>query len=384
MASSAEAPLVLKLMETRVWRTYHGGRRLNTWHGRPAGEDSEYPEDWIASAVKTGREIAPEEEGFGREEGLSYVLTPQGTPLGSPQQTLYALLKQQPEILLGKAHQGQYGSSMAVLIKLIDAAERLSIQVHPDQTYAKEVLHSPFGKTEAWLILSDQGLHGKKPYIYLGFKPGITREVWKDLFDRQDIDGMLGAMHRVEVSKGDVFIVKGGVPHAIGAGCFLLEIQEPTDLTMRTERTTVSGSPIADRLCHQGVGFEKMLDCFHYEGLPLQEVLQRWKLAPKVKKAGDNEVSTLIDDFATTLFGMREVTVGNRWAGTREGGFSVGIVTQGKGILRWEGGECLVQKGEYLFFAAALKKIEIICDTGQEAFKMIECFPPKIYQGNTA
>lgn len=54
------------------------------------------------------------------------------------------------------------------------------------------------------------------------------------------------------------------MPHAIGAGCFLVEIRAPTD-TIRVERTTPSGFAVADSMCHQGLGFEKMFECFHYE-----------------------------------------------------------------------------------------------------------------------
>ena len=78
---------------------------------------------------------------------------------------------------------------------------------------------------------------------------------------------MLEWMHCIEVHKGDTVLIQGGVPHAIGAGCFLAEIQEPTDYTVRTERITPSGLKVADTMCHQGLGFQKMFDCFHYEGV---------------------------------------------------------------------------------------------------------------------
>ena len=62
--------------------------------------------------------------------------------------------------------------------------------------------------------------------MYLGFKENITRSYFKTLFEKQDIPAMLDTMHRFEVSEGDVILVTAGTPHAIGAGCFLLEIQE--------------------------------------------------------------------------------------------------------------------------------------------------------------
>ena len=76
-------------------------------------------------------------------------------------------------------------------------------------------------------------LNGEKPCIYLGFKRGVTRERWKELFDKQDLDGMLDSLERFDVKAGDTILIEGGMPHAIGAGCFLVEIQEPTDFTIR-------------------------------------------------------------------------------------------------------------------------------------------------------
>ena len=90
------------------------------------------------------------------------------------------------------------------------------------------------------------------------------REYWKHLFDVQDIEGMLECMHHFPVKRGDLIYVAGGVPHAIGAGCFLAEIQEPTELMVIPERVTPSGVRLAEEKLHGGLGFEKMFDCFEY------------------------------------------------------------------------------------------------------------------------
>ncbi len=100
------------------------------------------------------------------------------------------------------------------------------------------MLGSAFGKTESWYILGGREINGEKSAIYLGFREGVTEEIWKELFLKQDIQGMLSNLHRFEVNPGDAFIIYGGVPHAIGSGCFLMEVQEPTDYTMRVEKVT--------------------------------------------------------------------------------------------------------------------------------------------------
>lgn len=128
----------LQTGETRVWRTYVGGARLNEWHGRKA-EQGFSPEDWVASttrAVNAGREDLV--------EGLSRVVSMPDRPY------LLDLIQKDPEAFFGKAHLQAFGAQAGFLVKLIDAQERLTIQVHPDQQYAKTVLHSDYGKTESW------------------------------------------------------------------------------------------------------------------------------------------------------------------------------------------------------------------------------------------
>ena len=85
------------------------------------------------------------------------------------------------------------------------------------------------------------------------------------------------------VKKGDTFLIEGGIPHAIGSGCFLVEIQEPTDYTVRNERVTPAGLQISDFMCHQGLGFDKMFDCCEYEGYTIDQIQDRWN----IKRNGD-------------------------------------------------------------------------------------------------
>ena len=122
-------------------------------------------------------------------------------------------LKKDPEGLLGKGRK-----DTGMLMKLIDAAERLSVQTHPSREKAMRYFNSPFGKTECWHILGGRSIDGQAPYVDFGFKAGVTRGKWTDLFCRQDIQGMLDCLHRIEVKPGETYLIRGGVPHAIGAG----------------------------------------------------------------------------------------------------------------------------------------------------------------------
>lgn len=261
----------LKLTAPRVWRTYLGGSQIDAIHGI-AGEDTQFPEEWILSVVSArnaGREYIP-------DEGLCYLA---GTDC-----SLRAFIESDPIKALGTAHTRKLGSTTGVLVKIIDSAERLTVQAHPNKEQARKLFDSEFGKTECWHILGCRSLDGQEPCIYMGFREGITREYWKDVFDRQDIPAMLACLHRFPVQPGETYLIRGGVPHAIGAGCLLLEIQEPTDYTVRTERVSPKGLKISDYQCHQGLGFDKMFDCFDYWGLSWEEAMANWRIAPILRE----------------------------------------------------------------------------------------------------
>ena len=118
---------VLKTGETRVWRTYGGGAALDRWHGRE-GENGMFPEDWAASTTRASNP--------GREdivEGLSRVISMDGAPY------LTDVIAEDPQAFFGAAHLKAFGEKAGFLVKLIDAGERLTIQVHPDKQYAKEM-----------------------------------------------------------------------------------------------------------------------------------------------------------------------------------------------------------------------------------------------------
>lgn len=350
---------LLKVGETRVWRTYVGGQRIDEWHGRPRQENGHFPEDWIAStvlAVNPGREST--------SEGLSRVLNLPGQPV------LKALFEADPAAWFGELHAHRLGSTLGMLIKIIDAGERLTIQVHPDKSYAKQFFHSEYGKTEAWYIL------GGSPdaCIYMGFKPGVTRQRWKQLFDTQDIPGMLDSLHRIPVRAGDSFLVQGGVPHAIGEGCFLIEVQEPTDYTMRTELVTPGGLHIHMDQCHQGVGFEKMLDCFHYEGLTQNEVEARWKVEPRAHREEGAVVTQLIDERYTRLFGMRSLAVDGIWHTLRSAQLTVLTVVEGEGQAATSTETLPVCQGDFVLVPAGVERLTL----SGHGLKLVECIPPTL------
>ena len=127
--------------------------------------------------------------------------------------------------LTGEAVYDKYGIEFPLLIKLIEANEDLSIQVHPGDKLARE-RHNAYGKTEMWYILENQS--GAK--LYTGFSGKVTKEKYNEALDA----GKLAAILNTEKSvKGDVFFTPAGRIHAIGAGNILAEIQQTSDITYR-------------------------------------------------------------------------------------------------------------------------------------------------------
>ena len=242
----------LKLNAARAWRTYFGGKMIEELHGNMGTKDTHFPEEWITSVVSAknaGREHI-------KDEGLSYI---EGTKI-----SLKEIIEADPQSALGKAHFEKFGATPGVLVKLLDAAERLGVQAHPNKEKARLYFDSDYGKTECWHIIGTREIDGVKPCVYMGFKEGVTKEHWREVFDKQDINAMLDCLNKIEVKVGDTFLITGGMPHAIGSGCFLVEIQEPTDYTLRTEKVTPSGLEISEQACHYGIGFDKMFECFEY------------------------------------------------------------------------------------------------------------------------
>ena len=145
---------------------------------------------------------------------------------------LNALVSELKGQLVGEENYKRFGNEFPLLIKFIDAQKDLSIQVHPDDETALRQGKS-HGKTEMWYCLGSQesGVRSQEsPILYNGLRKQITPEEYKAMVEN---DTITDAIASYEVHEGDVFFIPGGRIHAIGAGCFVLEIQQTSDVTYR-------------------------------------------------------------------------------------------------------------------------------------------------------
>ncbi len=310
----------IKVTGERAWRTYVGGMKIDELTNVSNPEDTNFPELWILSTVK-----AVNSNRMDIIEGLGKICID-----GYDDLNLADLIEKYPVEMLGRKYALSTGNKMGVLTKIIDSKERLTIQTHPTKQKAKKYFNSNYGKTEAWHILDTRD---DNACIYLGFKENFSFNEFKQTFYDQDLYRMLGMLHKIKVNTGETYLIPGGFPHAIGESTMLIEIQEPTDYTLRVEKTTPFGLKINDIDCHRGIGIDNMFDCFDPIGYSIEKVLEKCRLSHPVMKISNNEVEQLITHEDTDCFAMEKITVKDQMHFTAEDDFFGIFMFEGSGNL---------------------------------------------------
>ena len=311
--------------------------KLDLMEGRENPVDAHFPEDWIGSttrAVNKGRKHLT-------EEGLSKVT------VGDDTLTLKSLCEKHPNALLGSQHVEKYGANTQFLLKFLDSAIRLHIQCHPTIPFAQKHLNSNSGKTEAYIILSIRD-DVKEPYIYMGFQHPPAQEEFKRMIEQQDNDKMLACFDKIPIKPGDVFMVPGGMPHAIGEGVFMIEIMEPTDFAVRIEFERGGYVlPEESRFMNRGVDFA--LSMFNYEPTPIEMIKERYFCKRRVLEKQNRSIEyALIDDTKTSCFSVNRIDVKDSYVKESET-FYVGIVSKGAGTIVTGGETYPVNEGSKFF-----------------------------------
>jgi mannose-6-phosphate isomerase len=250
-----------------------------------------------------------------------------------------------------------------VQLRAGDSTSRLLIQCHPDNEKARKWFNVPFGKTEAWYIAGTRTIRGEAAHAYCGFKPGVSREKWRELFRLQDIRSMLDCLYRFEVQSGDCFLVKPGTPHAIGSGCLFIELHQPCDITLRTERNFSGGEasfpqPLTDEQMHYGAGFDVLFDCFDYTGKSREQTLAEVFMEPVEEAVLEGgSIYSMIGYENTPDFSMKKITLdGGLVLPPFEGHYLV-TTARGEAALEYEGGVLTVPQGRGVFVPASCRNI---------------------------
>ncbi len=342
------------LVNNRTYRGYPGGRELMRFRGETNPVDDLCPEAWVGSTTLTkDHDLHP-----GGRLGHAQARLENGDII-----YLKDLVDSDPAGLLGKRHVDRFGPDTAVLVKLLDAKKQLGLQCHPDRAFAKSHFHSDYGKVECWYVLGIRDDSPVTPYLLLGFREGITREAFEILYRAGDIPAMEKWCHRIPAKVGDMFHVGAGVPHAIGPGCFVIEVQEPSDITVGARPHHI-GDPDADRAFD-----ERTLGSYHYDGRSWDENLKTWLIPPTILRMETGGIeSRLIGSEQTTFFGATRLRVTGRFAQRDTGTFTIVIVVNGAGGLEFDGGHIHVRQGDELFLPAGLKNAVWSMDSGNMAF----------------
>lgn len=336
-AGSTALPTVLPANQPRQF--YRGGAAIAALRGVP--QASEFgPEDWVASTTTRYGQAS---------DGLSTL--PDGTLLRDA-------VTAQPEAWLGAAHVAAFGTSTALLVKLLDAGQRLPVHCHPSNAFARDHFGSHFGKTEAWIVV---GTSSGDPRVHIGFREPVDRYTLADWVRDQNHDALLGSLNSTTVAAGDTVFIPAGLPHAIGAGVFIVELQQPTDLSVTLEWDGFLADADAG---HLGFGFDTALGCVDRDGWGGG----RWESLVRRTGARRDPVVDLFGSASSPFFRADRV----HGRADLEPSFAVLVVLDGQGSLRTEhGGTLALRTGETVVVPFAAGSSTVDGD-----LTLVRCRPP--------
>lgn len=329
--------------KNRVERVYTGGKLFSTFFGDDS-MDSYEPEEWIASNVNAlNKNSQKEKEGISKLKDSSIYFD--------------ELLMKYPNELLGTKKR------LRILVKLLDSAIRLPAQAHPDHEFSKKYFNSEYGKTECWIVLDTR----EDAKIYFGFADGVTQDMFEKAIDNSEYDkaAMEKLMRQVTPEKDGVYLVPAKTVHAIGKGCLILEIQEPTDFTIQPEHYC-GDYKLCSKEMYLGLTRDQAMECFEFQKVPNAKVVPR-----VIEETNEKKIECLIDRNNTECFVINRIklTDGKEILCVKDS-YAVYIVTKGEGVLLGENYARDMKKGDYFFMPACL--MGEFCISGN--LEIVECY----------
>ncbi len=348
-----------------------GGREIDRFRGIANPADTPNgAEAWIGSVTKANG-VTAENPCLGCAE----VILPDGS-----RHYLFRVIEENPEAVLGRRHVERFGNGLGILVKYLDAKRKFLLQCHPTRPVAKAIWNSDYGKTECWHVISTRE-EVPDASIYLGFKPGITREVFEKAYRRCTLEHMEeveALCHRIPVKAGETYFIYGGMPHALGVGCFVIEIQEPSDLTsvpipqedllaFRKKANPKGEFKPIDNAVYE----RRTLESFDYTGHELQEVLSLCRTVnPIIRQGAWGEERLIVGKTQTEYFSCSELCVHGRAKLLDTGSICIGIVTEGSGELLTNHSSLPVKRGSEVFFPQQAQQV-----IAEGDLKIVLCHP---------
>ena len=250
-------------------------------------------------------------------------------------ESLNALVRKLKDQLVGAANYRRFGDEFPLLIKFIDAHQNLSIQVHPDDETAHRQ-GKPRGKTEMWYVMDS----APDAMLYNGLRQQITPEEYKEMVAN---DTICDALAQYQVKAGDCFFIPAGRIHAIGAGCYLAEIQQTSDVTYRIydyKRRDKDGNL---RQLHT----KEAAESIDYHVLP------DYRTNYTARK-DESQLLVACPYFNTAVYDLTEPMCIDY---SDLDSFVVLIGLKGTGTLTVDGEECIFRKGESMLIPATAQEV---------------------------
>ena len=298
------------ILKDRIW----GGTKLKTYLNKPIVSETT-GESWEISTVPG--DISVVATGVLKGKNINEIID------------LY------PEEILGKSVISRFGKQFPLLFKFIDAKEDLSIQLHPNDTLAKE-RHNSFGKTEMWYVMQAD----ESARLVVGFKKDSNQQEYLVHLENKNLIDLL---NEYPVSKADVFFLETGTIHAIGAGVVVAEIQQTSDVTYRIydwDRVDANGN-------RRELHTELALDAINY-----------YTTTSKIDYKEEANKSTVVVDcpyFVTNIIALQETFI---WKRTKEA-FTVFMCTNGQFEMIVNGEILRYRMGDTILIPACMENLTL-------------------------
>jgi mannose-6-phosphate isomerase len=313
------------ILKDKIW----GGNSLVKYYGKKADPERLIGESWEISGVQDNLSVVT--NGFLAGNNLEEII----------------------EVYMGDITGDdvfeKFGIEFPLLIKLIEAKQDLSVQVHPDDKLALE-RHNAFGKSEMWYIFEAE----PSAKIYTGFNRPITKDIFIEALDSGTLPGLLNSENS---EAGDTFFTPAGRIHAIGAGNLLAEIQQTSDITYRIfdwNRTNSSSNP---RELHT----ELATDAINYNATGKAKISRLISMDKTENLVSCPYFNTNILHFNSFI--RKDLNLIDS--------FVIYICISGEFLIHWDQGVEIVSKGETILVPAMIS--DIVLEPRQEA-KVLEVF----------